>query len=330
MRLVAPALAVLALVFLAAPAVAGPAVAGDEVLRLTWSAPAGCPKAEEVRSATLREAAAQPANGGDVLEAEASVEQKDPTTAGEPGWRVRLRTRRGTATGEREIEASTCKGVVEATVVVLALALVPPAAADDEAVLVAPPPAATARDERDAPAPARRTGEERHALAIGAAVAGDASTLPAATPGGSLTLAWSPGRLRLELDARRWSSQSQSLASSVSGARFAMTSLGARACWTTLRAGDFELAPCAGADVHLVSADGYGADANYSASAEWTTVTGGALGRFALASWLSLRARAEAFVPLSRPTFVVQNEGPVHRPPSIGAAATLGVEVLFL
>jgi hypothetical protein len=260
------------------------------------------------------------AQSDEVLEADAAVEQ-----TGSTGWRVRLRTRRGDTTGERDIEATTCNGVAEATAVVLALALVP-AAVEEEPAPAPPVEEADARSRSRS----RPSHDERHAFALGASVAGDASTLPAATAGASLTLAWAPGRLRAELDARRWASQSQTLSRSDSGARFSMTSLGGRGCWAAVRARGIELGPCGGADVHLVSAPGYGADANFSASAAWTTLAAGGLGRFELTSWLALRTRAEAFVPLTRPTFVVQNEGMVHRPPFVGAAATFGVEVLFL
>ena len=91
-----------------------------------------------------------------------------------------------------------------------------------------------------------------------------------------------------------------------------------------------DLSPCLGADVHFVSASGYGADSNYAASATWPSMSGGVLGRIGLSSWLSARARVDTFVPLSRPTFVVENEGTVHRPPTLGLSTSLGVEVLFL
>ena len=98
----------------------------DDTLRLTWKAPAGCPSIDDVRAATLREVDARAANSG-VLEADAYVEQREATS-----WAVRLRTRRGMATGEREIEAETCDGVAQATAVVLALALVPPSEPEPE------------------------------------------------------------------------------------------------------------------------------------------------------------------------------------------------------
>src|SRR4051794_17046089 len=69
----------------------------DDTLRLTWTAPAGCPSSDDVRTATLRGADARGAKESGVLEAEARVEQdRGPSSS----WRVRLRTRRGAMTGE--------------------------------------------------------------------------------------------------------------------------------------------------------------------------------------------------------------------------------------
>jgi hypothetical protein len=263
---------------------------------------------------------------GDVLEVDAVVELLDPSSDS-TGWKVRLRTRRGATTGEREIEATTCEGVADATAVVLALALVTPG--DDETAPPGPRPP-TAAKPRDAPAPRKRTEDEARTIALGASAAGHVAALPSPSIGGSLTAAWTPGRVRVELDARRWASQSHTTAASNAGARFIMTSLGARGCWAALQAGRFDLSPCVGADVHLVSAHGYGADANYVADATWTSTTGGGLARLTLTSWLALRARAEAVVPLTRPMFIVANDSTLHRPPIFDAAASFGIEAHFL
>jgi hypothetical protein len=166
-------------------------------------------------------------------------------------------------------------------------------------------------------------------LSLGAAVASDWSTLVAPTLGGAATIAFTPGRLRLEAEGRRYASQSGSLGTSSAGASFAMTSAGGRACWAILRSRHVEGAPCLGSEVVFVDASGFGADANFEASARWATVTGGAAAALRVASWLSIRANIMAFVPLSRPTFIVENEGPLHRPPTLGTSASLGVEVHF-
>jgi hypothetical protein len=293
-------------------------------LRLTWTAPAGCPSSDDVRRAVLQSGGAEAASGP-MLEADAQVEQR--ATASGNTWTVHLRTRRGSTTGEREIEAATCNGAAEATAIVLALAFVTPAAT---------PPEETPASVRvpDAPPKANSTRrvipDDAHAIALGASLTGDASTLPALALGGEVSLAWTPDRLRVELDARRFAPQSRGVAGFESGARFTMTSVGGRGCWAALRTSTLDLAPCVGADARLLSAPGYGADTSYAASAAWAAVAGGALGRLSVASWLALRTRIEAEAPLSRPTFVVENEGFVHKPASVGLAASFGVELLFL
>jgi hypothetical protein len=52
--------------------------------------------------------------------------------------------------------------------------------------------------------------------------------------------------------------------------------------------------------------------------------------RIPLASWLALRGDVDALVPLSRPRFVVEGDGAVHKPASLGIRGAIGAEVSFL
>ena len=185
---------------------------------------------------------------------------------------------------------------------------------------------ASARDGAERPAGAAR---ERHAFAGMVGGATDGTTLPAAALGGRVGLAWTPGRIRVELGGSFFSSQSKTTATSAAGARFNLLVAGARGCWALLQ-GAVEISPCAGVDVQSVSAKGFGATQNYDASGAWLSAAGGALVRVPLASWFALRADADAIVPFSRPTFVVEGDGAVHRPSTIGARAGIGAELLFL
>jgi hypothetical protein len=275
------------------------------------------------------------------------------TPAHRDRWTVTLRTRRPDASsGERVLEAGSCAALANATAVILALALVPPG----EAVSAAPASAPSSDSEHasgtapapaPAPAPVPLQGSEDRApspppsssssprpsrlpaIALGAFAATDATTLPGAALGGGGSLAWTPGSLRIEASASRFAGQAQTLDASTAGARFSMTSVGAGACYTVLR-GALELAPCGGGSMHWVSAEGFGATANYDASARWAAVDAGLLARAPLTSWLALRARADGLVPLGRPSFEVENEGVVHKPPPLGIRAALGVELNFL
>ncbi len=177
---------------------------------------------------------------------------------------MKLRTLRGAQSGEREIEATSCRGVADATSVVLALALVPSEEPASDRPLLVP---ATAQP---------------HALAFGLGVAADPSTLPKTAIGAVVLLAWTPGRWRLEAAGRRWASLSGTVPGGAAGARFAMTSIGGRGCWTAIDR-TIEVAPCAGADASFVSAPGFGAQANYDRSAAWATLAGGVLVRAKLA-----------------------------------------------
>ncbi len=314
----------------------------DDPLRLTWSAPGECPTAASVRAAALRGA---PPGASAPIEAEAVVARSSR-------WSVTLRTRRGDVRGERTIEADTCAALADATAVILALALVPPFEDAPPPTSSAPPPAsATTTDppeasapappaeappslpvvaeERSTPEPPRRRAPSAPALAIGAWGAADPTTLPSPALGGGGSVAWTPGALRIEAGAAAWTAQSRTVPGSTAGARFSMTSLGAGACHAIVRR-SVDLAPCLGASLHLVSASGFGATDNYDASARWVSADGGALARMPVGAWLALRVRADALVPLSRPTFAVENEGIVHRAPPIGLRASVGAELTFL
>jgi hypothetical protein len=310
---------VIATLCLAAPAFA------NDTLQLTWRAPAECPSADRVRLAAVLDTTAARPTG--VLVAEAIVEPMgSPETR---RWRVTLRTRRGAVVGERTIEASTCDGIADATAIVLALALTSAGAPEADAVGSTP----SMPVEPLAPvAPVSAVGAP--SFGLGVSVAADASSLPLPTLGGSLTLAWTAGHARAELDVRRWAPQSRTLDPFSAGARFSMTSLGARGCWVALGGAGaaLDVSACTGADVHFVSAPAYGVDPSYDASARWLAVAGGALARFSVATWLKLRTRVEAYVPLSRPTFVLEGggAGPLHQPSALGAGGSLGIELLFL
>ena len=322
--------------------------AAADDLRLSWHAPPGCPSAERVRDAALRSTGKE---AREPLEAEARVERGDR-------WRVTIRsTRNGTPAEERTVEGASCAAVAEATSVILAIAMIPPgrdaeakakAAPERESAASSPDPSASASPaprastsegegprastneaaEKSAGAPADREAYRRSFAGM-AGGATDATTLPAAALGGRIGLAWTPGRARVEIAGSYFSGQSKTTDASQAGARFTLLVAGARGCWALLR-GAVELSPCAGADVQVMRAKGFGAAQNYDASGAWLSAAGGALVRVPLGSWFALRADADAIVPLSRPTFVVEGDGAVHRPSSIGARAGIGAELLFL
>jgi hypothetical protein len=381
--------------------VARDASAGD-TLRLDWSAPAVCPTALQVHSAALRGAESEPSEtaaserdgnegtlSAPVLEASATVSSFDRD--GVAHWTVQLHTRRGSVTGERVIEASSCDGVAEATAVVLALALLSSSPTGEESVVseattskalvpgaVAPDPVAAhavvsqakvpqkAAARTPPPRSSRVRGARRASLAqtltrarvvpagsfpagaleheprstelvvqdlsLGVSAAGDSATLPSPAIGASFTLSWRLGRGLLEADVRTWAAQTHTLDFWAAGARFSRLSVGARGCWTLWRSqgGGGDVAACGGADIERVRAPGRGVDPSYDASADWVAGAAGGLGRIVLTRWLALRTRLEGSVPLSRPRFVIDGAGSLHRPAALSAAGSFGLELSFL
>lgn len=302
------------------------AFADDEGLRLAWTAPAGCPSADDVRSATLRGVDRGKMLSG-TLVANASVEQVATNS-----WRVKLKTQRGASAGEREIEGPTCAGVADATAVVLALALVPPT------TLEAPPPEPP-KPEAPKPEPERPkspASPESHHIAAGVAYAGNVGVLPKLGAGGAVSLAWTPGRLRIEADGKLFGAQTPSI--TAGSARFSLKGIGGRACFAVLRGSSFDVAPCVGFGVEILGAEGVRTPEIRSGTEILGSFGAGGLGRVFLTSWLALRGRVEAIVPLSRPNFIVQEsqngvttgQFSVFKPPTIGAAGYFGAEVLFL
>ena len=323
--------------------------AAAEDLRLTWKAPAGCPSGERVREAALKSAGKA---GLEPLEADARVEQGER-------WKVTIRsTRNGTAAEERTVEGASCAAVADATAVILAIAMIPPGkdaaaagkakgaqeeaeagatvAARVEAIAATPASApstsastsaSTSTSTRERPAAPART--EKHGFAGNLGAATDGTTMPAAALGGRVGLAWTPGRARVEIVGAFFSAQSKTTATSAAGARFNLLVAGVRGCFALLQ-GAVELSPCVGVDLQTMSAKGFGATQNYDANGAWMSAAGGGLVRVPLASWFALRADVDAIAPFSRPTFVVEGDGAVHRPSAIGARAGIGAELLVL
>ncbi len=146
------------------------ALAQSASFQLRWDAPAGCPDEGYVRTAIEQLLAGGPGSS-------ARVEARAVVGRSETGqWRVRLATVREGATGERTLEAASCRSLADATALIVALTI-------DPARVAANRPAATATTAPDASA------VPPEALDGGAAPASDAtaaaldSTVPAPDAG---------------------------------------------------------------------------------------------------------------------------------------------------
>jgi len=341
----------------AAVAWSGTAWADGGDLALSWSAPAGCPSGEQVKARALEGTAK--ASKVDALAADAKVE-----SSAADRWHVTLTTKRGGVTSDaRRLEARSCAALADATAVILAMAMIPPGASNEPtAAAAATAPASAGASASDpaaapeaAPATAAATAPETaaepaaapapatdpdsvssslpsspHALALGGGLTSDASTLPSAAVGGAAFFAWTPGRARVEAAASFFASQSKTTGISSAGAALSLFVIGARGCYAIVKTSAIELSPCGGVDFSFVGASGFGAAANYDASARWASATAGLLVRVPVTSYFAVRAQVDGNVPFSRPTFVVDGEGDVHRPSALGARGGIGLELDFL
>jgi len=324
---------------------------------LEWKIPAGgeCPDAAYVRGEVSRLLGEAPVPEEKRVRARAEVWRGEDAT-----WHLKLAVS-GAATGERSVDAGTCRAIADATALVLALAIdpervatrsgavAPPSAASSApssqptpsasapppapAPSPSPPPASAAPAPTRAPAPVRPPpGPPRTPpFFVRAEGAMDLGTLPVLAPGVGGAIGWRPGRLGLSLSGAYFPAVHKlSPGSRTAGGAFDLAAFGARACFAfPIDASPVELAPCAGLDVDRVSGAAYGVRFPSSGDAVWPAIAaGGELGLH-LSELLALRLGLEAAVPFSQPSFVIDAVGVIHQPFVVAGRVKLGVEIRF-
>jgi hypothetical protein len=220
------------------------------------------------------------------------------------GFRARLRTVSPTGSGERVLEHTRCELLADSVAVVIALAMT----TKDEA-----------RDDRGSP--------------LTVAASAHASTLigllPKPTFGMGAALALEAPALRFELRGTFHMPQSTTFEGSTLGARFSAISFAARGCWVSI-VGAFDLGPCLGIDVQIVSASGFGGEVRGSGRAiSWGPALG-MFGRLHFGKVFGVVVVAEAAIPLYRRRFVFEDVASVlHRASIIAAQLLVAPEVQF-
>lgn len=178
---------------------------------------------------------------------------------------------------------------------------------------------------------------------LGAAV--ESGTMPGLGFGFTARVGGRFGRYRLETQLSRYLSRRATGVDPSKGAELTISSVGIWGCFRAIPAREvgvgapgtpledtnprIEAGPCVGAELGQLDAIGFGIAAPARGRSSYAG-SGGALRLGATASpWLSLDLRLEGVVLLHRPTFVVAELGPVHRPDAWSLRASLGAEVLF-
>lgn len=308
---------------------------------LKWTAPEGCPAGARVTAEVdrlLGDAGARPPTP---LEVRAAVTED---AAG--GFRVRVETDREGATRVRELRAQSCEALADATAVILALMIDPAAVA---AAPPAPSPPASApappivgapsnsRPEPVLPPPGRlsppptpppRPTEVRFHLATWALA--DAGSLPGVSFAAGGAAGLSIGAVRIELGAGAWPARAAPIAARpTAGGDVSLIAGSAGACYDFLDRDGFSLGPCAAVELGRLHAAGYGVTTPGDGSALWSAGKAGAWLAWAPARRFAISLKLDAVVPFARPSFVLENVGPVHRAGAVVGRAGGGVEVRF-
>lgn len=268
-------------------------VARAAELRIDWRAPAECPSASHVKAhaLTLLDGAVHSS-----LIAEVEVTER------EGSYRAHIVLRGPNGFGERDIEDRRCDVLADSVAVLIALSTPPSARVD--------------------------TGSG-WALALRPEARVLFGTLPrsAAGVGGAIAIE-GVASLRLELHGTFYVPQSSTFAGTSLGGRFQLLTAGASLC-RTWSFGRFNGGPCLGAQLHYISASGFGGDVELPGSTSFWGPSLRLFGSVQLWSFLSIHVSAEGMVPVSRPQFVFSDLGPLHRVSDVALQVSAGPEVRF-
>jgi hypothetical protein len=262
-------------------------------LRVEWNAPPPCPSASDLRAHAIQLM-------GGVVRSDLVAEIK--VTRREGAYHAHIVLRGPSGFGERHIEDARCDVLADSVAVLIALSVPSPVTTDSGADLVV-----TATPEVGV-----LTGSlPRLAAGIGGAIAveGVAS-------------------LRLEAHGAYYFPQSSTFSGMALGGRFELITIGACLCrlWSV---GRIQGGPCVGAEIHHVSASGFGGSVQLPGSTIWWGPSLRLFGRANLWSWLAIDLAVEGMVPVSRPRFVFSDVGELHRVAAGSLRVSAGPEVRF-
>jgi len=218
------------------------------------------------------------------------------------GYRAHVVLRGPSGSGARLLEDERCDVLVDSVAVLIALSIPSPASPDTGSAL---------------------------SLVLWPGARVSSGTLPNVAAGVGAAIALEGlGSFRLELHGAYYFPQSTTFEQTTLGGDFQLFTVGACIC----RLWSFESVqggPCAGAEVHHVSASGFGGAIELPGSTTWW---GPSLRLFARAQLLpvfGISIAVEGVVPMSRPQFVFSDVGPLHRVGVVALQASVGPEVRF-
>jgi hypothetical protein len=323
---------------------------GAEAVVLEWDAPGSCPDAAAVRRALAGYLGEAPsAEAGAAVRAVARVSERGG------GYRLSLRTETPSGVTTRQTTASDCTVLVDATAVIVAIAVDPSTmlargAAAPEPVAVEPavepgpvepepepvaaePVAESAAEPVVEPAvePVPPTPPEprvRFGMRVGGGV--DVGVLPGLAGGVRLAGAAFGRGWRAELRGDSWFPRTTIVQDGIGG-RVSLVSLGARGCGVpaVARVG-LEFPLCAGLEAGAMRGDPVGdrIASPQSSRRPWLAADASAGLAWAPRRFIALVLQAELVVPILRAGFRV-GEVEVHRVGPVAGRGLLGLEARF-
>ncbi|MCX4246857.1 hypothetical protein [Paraliomyxa miuraensis] len=322
-----------------------------EAVVLSWQAPASCPD-----QAAVRRGLATVLGEGPSAEAGAGV--RAVARVHEEGGRLHLELRTETPSGvtTRETVADDCAVLVEATALIVAIAVDPTAVLGRGETLAEPEPSPVEPEPPDeAPAvvvepmepadPETRLGIEPVEAAdrevepttdprirFGMRVAGaiDGGSLPGVAGGLRVTGAVLGRRWRAELGGDYWLPRTATAEPGIGG-RIGLGSGAARGCGVPgIDRVGLEIPLCAGVEAGILRGDPAGDRvANpVTARVPWVAATAGAGVAWTPRRFIALVLQGEVVLPIARTGFVV-GDVEVYRVGAVAGRGTLGIEVRF-
>jgi hypothetical protein len=295
---------------------------------IVWQAPATCPSSEQVR-AELKQllAHAHFLPDAPIVTANATVSEH----GGRFAATVQLESQG--SSDSKMLEADGCAALADAYAVIIAFAVDPSVGRFRAEPPEPPKPTPTVAVEAR-PLPAEMVPVPRRSVwgdvGLGAQAALGAGLLPALSWGFGAKLAVGAST-RGELGFLYWPGRDVSTSSSGLDPLGGRLQLISGSAWLCQSWGRRPLAGCAGLDVGRMTATGKGVP-TIATGASWWLAPGLAVeGWVVPASWLSVRLRAGAGVPVFRPSFVLEHIDPtgpvqVFRPAAIFGALSLEAE----
>lgn len=303
-------------------------------VELAWTAPAGCPDGEALRS-RVAELVAGPGTHSS-LRAEGRV-----TTGQRARWRLELALLGPDLVDIRSIEAADCDALTGVAALLIAIALAPEVAGDlvpaaelpappvlpEPPIVAAPPPTPAPVSPPTAPElPAPRRSSLRGALRIGGGA--EFGAIPRWSPSLVFAAALIGRGWRVELVASHAVNVARYAALPEVGGRMTLWTGTARACgvprWRRL-----ELPVCGGLELGELRGVGQGVDDPARARGLWLAMQLAPGVAWAPRRWLALSVGLELLIALRRPAFHVETLPELTRAAAVGLRPVVGVELRF-